>query len=476
MKAEYFLSDKTEFNVDTIDQPLITVVMPTFQRARSGMLDRALSAVFNQTFKNFELIIIDDGSEDGTDRIIKGWLKKDKRVRLIRHEKNSGLPALRADEGILTARGKYIAFAFDDDLWYENALDDLYAAIISDDAIDAVYGIDKYYIQEEDDFKLFSDSYGGRDFSVRDIKVSNFIPCNAFLIKKKSMIDVGLFAPHILMRRIADWDFWMRAGPRLKIIHRPVLCGEMYEMKESGLPRIGNVDIDLLSRFANNYNLKSASIKTYEDLVQYEIDLLPAELPHAFAMKDILEFTGMMNLYFDQRGLPRPDDFDPLISKAFDKKIKAGLFEIDRGFNPELISALSQYGSCRYISQEVPLTEILKSNLLIFDSFSTDLFKSSYPRSLRLLMNCVCLDKRKAILDNFEDIYFIDPTVCDTESVVNKIAGYFSEKRLVYIDSSKLQTMGKVLSDIINIIDHAGKKGRINRVVNHISKVIKDAQ
>ncbi|MDY7036863.1 MAG: glycosyltransferase family 2 protein, partial [Thermodesulfobacteriota bacterium] len=230
VKAEYFLNNKTEYNVDRIDQPLISVVMPTFQQARSGMLDRALSAVFNQTFKNFELIIIDDGSVDGTDLIIKRWLKKDKRVRLIRHEKNSGLPALRADEGILSARGEYITFAFDDDVWYENALDELYAAIISDHTIDAVYGIDRYYIQQEDGFKLFSDSYGGRDFSIRDIKVSNFIPCNAFLIKKESMIEVGLFAPHILMRRIADWDFWMRAGLRLKIIHGPFLCGEMYEM------------------------------------------------------------------------------------------------------------------------------------------------------------------------------------------------------------------------------------------------------
>ena len=203
---------------------------------------------------------------------------------------------------------------------------------------------------------------------------------------------------------------------------------------------------------------------------------MPSELTQAFATQDIIEFAGMINLYFDQRGLPSPVDMDSLISEAFDKRIKAGLFEIDRGFDPELISALSQYGSFRYISQEVPLTEILKSNLLIFDSFSIDLFKSSYPKSLRLLMNCVCLDKREDILDNFEDIYFIDPTVCDTGLVVNKIARYFYEKSLVYIDSSKLQTMGKVLTDIINIIDHAGKKGRINRVVNHIYKVIKDAQ
>jgi hypothetical protein len=394
-------------------------------------------------------------------------------MRLIRHEKNSGLPALRANEGVLAAKGKYIAFAFDDDVWYENTLDDLYSVITSDTSIDAVYGIDKYYRQEGMEFELFSDSYGGRDFSSYDIKVSNYIPCNAFLIKKESMIELGLFTPHILIRRIADWDFWVRAAGRLKIRHAPILCGEMYETQNNSLTRICEVDTDLLSRFATFYNLYNPSIKTYKDLANYPIDYLPTDLTNAFSRQDILSFETMMNLFFDQTNIPCSANLAPLVSKASDITMRAGLFEIGQGFSPELVHALSRYGSVRYLSPEVPLSDIQKSNMILFDSFSPELLDSSYHKGLRLWMNYICLGSQNAVPDHFGDISIIDPAACDMATIAERIANLFHQKSFVSIDSSKFLTLGRILSDVINIIDHAKRSRRKNPVVNHINEVLR---
>lgn len=101
----------------TKKHPLVTVVIPTYNRA--WILEAAVESVLNQDMDDFELIVVDDGSTDETQRLLSGFAD-DHRVSIIRQE-NQGVSASR-NRGIAEAKGTYVAFLDSDDLWLPQKL------------------------------------------------------------------------------------------------------------------------------------------------------------------------------------------------------------------------------------------------------------------------------------------------------------------------------------------------------------------
>jgi len=99
------------------NSPTVSVILPTYNRAH--LIGRAIESVLNQTYQDFELIVVDDGSTDNTQEVMKAF--RDKRVRNIRHSRNTGAAAAR-NRGITASRGKYIAFQDSDDEWLSEKL------------------------------------------------------------------------------------------------------------------------------------------------------------------------------------------------------------------------------------------------------------------------------------------------------------------------------------------------------------------
>lgn len=93
---------------------LLSITMATYNVEL--YLFESLDSILNQTFKDFELICIDDGSTDGTRKILESYQKKDERIRVILKEKNEGLAAAR-NLSLKVAKGKYIVFLDGDDLF-----------------------------------------------------------------------------------------------------------------------------------------------------------------------------------------------------------------------------------------------------------------------------------------------------------------------------------------------------------------------
>ena len=91
--------------------PLISVILPTFDRA--DLLPRSIASVLAQTFTDWELIIIDDGSTDNTNEVVAAWQQQSARIRYIR-QANQGVGAAR-NRGVAEARGAYIACLDSDD-------------------------------------------------------------------------------------------------------------------------------------------------------------------------------------------------------------------------------------------------------------------------------------------------------------------------------------------------------------------------
>jgi glycosyltransferase involved in cell wall biosynthesis len=99
---------------------LISVILPNYNCSR--FLKKSISSVLNQTYKNLELIIIDDCSTDLSVKIIKDFIKIDKRIRYFKTKKNSGNVAVPRNLGISKSKGRYVAFIDADDYWYSDKL------------------------------------------------------------------------------------------------------------------------------------------------------------------------------------------------------------------------------------------------------------------------------------------------------------------------------------------------------------------
>ena len=102
-----------------MDNGLVSIIMPSYNTAK--YITNSIESVLNQTYKNWELIIIDDCSTDNTDEIIKNYNSED-RIKYIKNEKNSGA-AVSRNRGLREAKGKWIAFLDSDDLWCPTKLE-----------------------------------------------------------------------------------------------------------------------------------------------------------------------------------------------------------------------------------------------------------------------------------------------------------------------------------------------------------------
>lgn len=101
--------------------PLVSVVMPCYNAEK--YIRESIDSVINQTFKDWELIVVNDGSKDGSLSIIQEYASKDQRVRFVDCKTPSGSPSEPRNIGIRNSQGRYIAFLDSDDIWTSEKLE-----------------------------------------------------------------------------------------------------------------------------------------------------------------------------------------------------------------------------------------------------------------------------------------------------------------------------------------------------------------
>ena len=121
----------------------ISVITPVYKV--ENYLRKCIDSILNQSFDDFELIIVDDGSPDNCGAIADDYKDKDSRVKVI-HKENGGAPSAR-NEGIKIAKGKYLYFPDSDDWIEENYLEELYKLAVSNDANLVISGYTMEYYE-----------------------------------------------------------------------------------------------------------------------------------------------------------------------------------------------------------------------------------------------------------------------------------------------------------------------------------------
>lgn len=198
-----------------MNNSLVSVVIPTYNRA--NLLPNAINSVINQTFKNWELIIVDDGSIDNTKDVISEFIKKDSRVKYF-YQKNSGQPSAM-NLGIKNSKGNYIAFLDDDDEWLPEKLEKQINKIKSDKLIglvftDAIILDGKTNVNKRSD--IIKPSSG---FVYKELLKTNFITATSVIIAKEIFEKIGLFDESFIIKitQIQDYDMWLRIAKYYKI-------------------------------------------------------------------------------------------------------------------------------------------------------------------------------------------------------------------------------------------------------------------
>jgi glycosyltransferase involved in cell wall biosynthesis len=189
----------------TYRTPKVSIVTPTYCRNAEGLLAKCLDSASAQTFSDLELIVIDDGSSDGSEFTIRDAAFRDDRIVYIRHDRNSGLPAVRTNEGVIRARGEAVAFLFDDNILHPDFIQSAWNALEASGA-DVVHANVHMFAKDGKDFVL-----GGWPLTLELLRNLNTIPNGGVLVRRSFFDRYGLYDPHILMRRVCDWDLWLRA-------------------------------------------------------------------------------------------------------------------------------------------------------------------------------------------------------------------------------------------------------------------------
>ena len=181
---------------NTIKRNFFSIIVPCFNGQQ--YIHRCLNSIISQTYNRFEVLVIDDGSTDSSYLLLKKFSDKDKRIKLIKHKINKGLPSAR-NSGINKSIGQYIAFLDIDDWWPKNKLN-IYASYF-------LKGYDILY----SDFTRFKSTK-----NLKLVRVKKNINSNELIFSNLIPISTGAYDKKKLGYRLfeyespsEDWLFWL---------------------------------------------------------------------------------------------------------------------------------------------------------------------------------------------------------------------------------------------------------------------------
>ncbi len=242
--------------------PLVSVVIPAYNYGH--FLPQTLDSVLDQTLKELECIVVDDGSTDGTKDVVATYMSNDPRVSYV-YMTNSGYIVAR-NRGIELARGKYLQFLDADDLIGRRKLELQTRYLEENDGVDIVYS-DFTYFRVVDGVKRSIDTeansrnrfpVGCGEGVLEHFIVENMIPINAPLVKKDLIAEMGGFDESL--ERFEDWDFWLRCALKGK-------CFECYENKDA----LSFVRVHGKSVSKNEEKMLSSVVKIRERLLGVQL-------------------------------------------------------------------------------------------------------------------------------------------------------------------------------------------------------------
>ncbi len=195
--------------------PKISVIIPTYNRA--DLIKESIESVLNQTYQDFEVIVVDDGSTDNTKEVVALFSPRVKYLYQI----NTGLPSKARNSGILEANGEYIAFLDSDDKWAKTKLAKQMYIFEKFTWVDLVFTGVVIIDKKGNVLKKKKGKIVKEDVLVNLLKNGNFITNSSVLVKKKVLFDVGLLDEDPKIRGSEDFFLWAKLALNYKFYSVP---------------------------------------------------------------------------------------------------------------------------------------------------------------------------------------------------------------------------------------------------------------
>ena len=205
---------------ETDYNPLVSVIMPTYNR--ETIIKKAIDSVLDQTYTNFELIIIDDASEDNTVEYLRTNFDDD-RIRILCNDVNKFCSGAR-NVGLKTVEGEIIMYLDSDNTWDPTYIETMVGAFFELPDAEGIY-CGQYLYKGFEATHPYAIRFGS--FNKPLLHNHNFIDMNCFCHRKHVLEEVGGFNEELW--RLGDWEFIIRISNVLKIYGIPVLLSNYYE-------------------------------------------------------------------------------------------------------------------------------------------------------------------------------------------------------------------------------------------------------
>lgn len=214
-------------NIEYGDAKLVSIIMPAYNAADT--IKQSINSVLNQTYPNWELIIIDDGSKDETIQIIEHFKVNNQRIKFYRNDNNLGVSETR-NKGIDKASGNLIAFLDSDDMWVNEKLEKQIKEMKN---LNSDFSFTSATFMDEENRMLEGDFIVPNITDYRKLKRHNVISCSSVMINKK------FFKEHKMERDDIHEDYvlWLKILKQGNVAHgikKPLLVYRISTTSKSG--------------------------------------------------------------------------------------------------------------------------------------------------------------------------------------------------------------------------------------------------
>jgi len=215
--------------------PKVSVIIPTFNCAQ--YLPQAIDSVLNQSYQDFEIILVNDGSTDDTQVVVDSYSKKAFNTIHYIAQENKGLACAR-NVGIRNAHGNYLALLDADDVWLPKRLELGVAMLDAHPEIALVHANVVWMTEEgavQSEAKRYRNTFS--DQIVKSLFLRNVhISCPTVLMRRECIDKVGMFDENLARLGCEDRDLWVRIAGHYKIKYIPEVLA-YYRLRKSGMSK-----------------------------------------------------------------------------------------------------------------------------------------------------------------------------------------------------------------------------------------------
>lgn len=198
---------------------LISIILPTYNGSK--WLRKAIESVQRQTYTNWELLVIDDGSIDNTAQIVTDLAQKDARIVYIKNERNLGIQKT-LNKGLKQAKGEYVARIDDDDQWiYKDKLKKQ-IEFLEKNSDYVLVGTGVVVVDEEEN-EQFRYLVPETNTEIKNkLLGKNCFVHSSVLFNKSAVLEIGGYSESKEVYHIEDYDLWLKLGTKGKLANLPI--------------------------------------------------------------------------------------------------------------------------------------------------------------------------------------------------------------------------------------------------------------